>query len=139
MSIVADPEVTRLTVQVIWKEPRQGEQLVGDYRRGLVERLFSSMFNERLDELSRKPDAQFLAAGVGGSSLSQTVDTFGMNARVQDGAIVGGLSALAVEAKRVREFGFHASELDRAKRSMTASYERSYNERDRTESDSVRP
>jgi zinc protease len=43
---------------------------------------------------------------------------------------------LAVETKRAREFGFHASELDRAKRSMAAVYERSYNERDKTESGS---
>ena len=122
VSIVTDPEVTRSSVQVLWKQARQGDQLVGDYRRGLVEQLFTHMLNERLDEMGRKPDAPYLGAGVGGGSLTQTVDSFSLNARVQDGSILGGLSALAIEAKRVREFGFHASELDRAKRSMSAAY-----------------
>ena len=44
-----------------------------------------------------------------------------MNARVQDGQIVSGLNALVIEAKRVSEFGFYASELDRAKRSMKST------------------
>ena len=38
----------------------------------------------------------------------------------------------------MREFGFSASELDRAKKWMASFYERAYNERDKTESGSVR-
>ena len=53
-----------------------------------------------------------------------------------DGKLEDGLGALAIEAKRVREFGFSASELDRAKQWMAAFYERAYNERDKTESGS---
>jgi zinc protease len=41
---------------------------------------------------------------------------------------------LATEAKRVREFGFSATEMERAKKWMAASYERAYAERDKTES-----
>ena len=37
---------------------------------------------------------------------------------------------------RVREFGFSASELERAKKWMAAFYERAYTERDKTESGS---
>ncbi len=47
-----------------------------------------------------------------------------------------GLAAIAVEAKRVRDFGFSASELDRAKKWLIASYERAYAERDKSESGS---
>ena len=68
--------------------------------------------------------------------LGPKVATFSMRASVQDGKIEGGLGALAVEARRVRDFGFGASELDRAKRSTMAFYERAYNERDKTESGS---
>ena len=41
-----------------------------------------------------------------------------------------------IEAKRVREFGFGAAELERAKKWMAAFYERAYTERDKTESGS---
>ena len=43
---------------------------------------------------------------------------------------------LAVEALRVREFGFSGTELDRAKQWMAAFYEHAYTDRDKTESGS---
>jgi zinc protease len=133
-NVAADPEVTGSSVEMVRKRPSKKQITAGDYRRTLVESLFHRMFNERFSELTRKPDAKFLSAGAGGGGLSPTVETFSLRARVADGGIVDGLTALAVEAKRVREFGFTAGELDRAKRSMVSSYERAYNERDKSES-----
>ena len=57
-----------------------------------------------------------------------------MSARVNDGAAEKGLRALGEEIARVRQHGFGEAELDRAKRSALASYERAYNERGTTES-----
>ena len=136
VSSISDSEVTSSTVQVVSKQKGAGDSTVGDYRRAIVDRLFERMLNERFDELSRKPDAAFLAAGGGGGSLNEEVDTFSLSARVPDGGISKGLAAIALEARRARELGFTASELDRAKRSLLASYERAYNERDKSESGS---
>ena len=136
MNVATDPELTRSNVQLVRKKTREKGQRVADYRRGLVQRLIEYMIGQRFTELARKPDAKFLGAGAGGDSLSQTVDTFSFSATVQDGRIADGLSALAVEAKRVREFGFLAAELDRAKAWMSGFMERAYNERDKTESGS---
>ena len=136
VGVASDPEVTQSTVQVVRRHPSGGDRLVQDYRRDLVERLLASMINERFDELTRRPDAAILGAGAGGSSLSPEVDSFMMSARVPDGGIAAGLRTLAIEARRVREHGFHPSELERARRSMAAFYERAYNERDKTESGS---
>src|SRR5207237_5279161 len=61
---------------------------------------------------------------------------FELSARVKDGGLADGLTALAVEAKRVREFGFTASELDRAKKSLLSFYEHAYSDREKTESGS---
>src|SRR5262245_49726399 len=136
MSITSDPEVTSSSVQLLRKRPADSDQLIGDYRRSVVENLFTRMFNDRLNEIIRKPDAKFLSAGVGSDSMSPTVDSFGLSARVADGGIAGGLTALEIEARRVQQFGFTASELERAKRWMAAFYERAYNERDKNESSS---
>jgi zinc protease len=136
VSVTSDPEVTQSTVQLLRKRKADGKTLVGDYRRSLVENLFERMLTDRFGELSRKADARFLGAGAGDDSLSPTVDMFGLSARVQDGRIVDGLTALEIEARRVRQFGFTASELDRGKRSMAAFYERAFNERDKSESGS---
>ena len=136
VNVTSDPEVTQSSVQLVGRLPAEHQRIAGDYRQSLVEQLFVQMLNERYGELARKPDAAFLAAGAGGSSLSPSVETFSLSARVTDGAIPAGLTATAVEARRVLEFGFTAPELDRARRWMAAFYERAYSERDKTESGS---
>ncbi|MCU1383431.1 MAG: hypothetical protein JWL71_2128 [Acidobacteria bacterium] len=136
VSVVADSEVTRSSVQIVRKRPREGEQKIADYRRDLVARTIDHMMDERFSELERKPDAKFLGAGVGNSGLSRDVSTFTMAAEVQDGKLEDGLGVLAVEALRVREFGFSGTELDRAKQWMAAFYEHAYTDRDKTESGS---
>ncbi len=134
VKVMSDPEVTQSSVQVISKRRKESDRLVGDYRRSLVARLFYEMLDARFGELAQRPDARFLEAGVGGDDLNNDVDTFQMMASVKDGTIAEGLSALVVEAQRVREFGFTPGELDRMKRGLLAFYDRAYNERDKTDS-----
>jgi zinc protease len=136
VSVVTDPEVTQSSVQIVRKRPREGEQRVADYRRDLIARTIDHMLDERFNELERKPDAKFLSAGADNGGLSRDVSTFTMAAGVQDGKLEDGLGALAVEALRVREFGFSGTELDRAKKWMAAVYEHAYSDRDKTESGS---
>ena len=133
-SVVTDPEVTSSSVQIVRKRPRESEARVADYRRQLIERFVDHMFDERFSDVARKPDSKILGAGASNDSLSRGVSTFTLAASVQDGKLEDGVAALATEAKRVREFGFSASEMDRAKKWMAAFYERAYNERDKTES-----
>ncbi len=137
ISIVTDSEVTQSSVQIVRKRPKESQGRVADYRRDVVERLMDDMFNERFGELVRKPDARFLGAGGSEGSLGRTVATFSLGARVPDGKIEEGATAIAVEARRLHDFGFSPSELDRAKKWLAAAYERAYNERDKTESGSL--
>jgi zinc protease len=134
VSVITDPELTQSSVQIVRKRPKDSEGRVADYRRDLVERLMQDMFNERFGELVRKPDAKFLGAGASGGGLGESVETFSVSARVPDGKIEEGAGAIAVEAKRLRDFGFSASELDRARKWLAAAYERAYAERDKSES-----
>jgi zinc protease len=136
VGVVADPEVTQSVVQVVRKRPAESEQRVADYRRDLVQQLTEHMFNERFAELARKPDAPFLGAGVSDGRLGRSVDTFAVGAGVQDGQMDQGLTAIAIEARRVQEYGFTAPEIDRAKKWMMAQFDRTYAERDKTESGS---
>ena len=134
VSVVTDPELTRSSVSIIRKRPREKERTVGDYRRDLVQRLFEQMLNERFDELVRRPDAKFLGAGVYDGTLSPDVETVTLGANAQSGHLIESMTAAAIEAKRARQYGFGAGELDRARKWMTAFYERAYSERDKTES-----
>jgi zinc protease len=134
VKVISDPETTQTSVQLLRKRQREGTELVGDYRRSLVEALFEHMLNERFGDIAHRPDAPFLGAGVSDSTVSPTVATFSLSARVQEGRLTQGLSALEIEARRVTEHGFTASELDRAKLWLGAMYEQAHNERDKSES-----
>ena len=134
--VATDPEATQSSISLVRKRPRQPQDRVVDYRRSLVNQLVFQMINDRFDEISRKADAPFLSAGAYGGGLSPTVETVTVGGGVQDGKIEAGLAALALEAKRVTQFGFGAAELDRAKKWTLAGYDRAYTERDKTESGS---
>src|SRR5262249_47119000 len=136
VSVVADPEVTRSSVSIVRKRPREDEQKVGDYRRDLIARIVDHILDERFGELERKPDAKFLSAGAGNRGRSRDVGEVEMQATVQDGKLEDGVGVLTTEAMRVREFGFGASEIDRAKAWMKAFYEHAYTDREKTESGS---
>ncbi len=134
VKVATDPEAQHSSVSIVRKRKKGSEDTVGDYQQSLVEQLVYRMFNERFSELARKPDAAFLNAGAGGGSLTPAVETFSLSAAVQHGKLEPGLAALVVEANRVKQHGFGPAELDRAKRSLLAFYERAYNERSKTES-----
>ena len=135
IAIASDKEATGSDIDLMFKLPVEKTRTVGDYRRDLTERLYLAMLNNRLEEISQKSDAPFLGADASkGSFVGRTTDAFTLSANVKDGAIERGLEALLTEAKRVDEFGFLQSELDRAKENMLRGYERAYAERDKTQS-----
>jgi zinc protease len=136
IAIASDKEATSTSVGLYFKLPRDSGNTIGDYRRGLVEELYFAMFNSRLSEITQKPNAPFIGAGAGkGGFPGRVVDPFSLGAAVADGGVERGLEALLVEAKRVDQFGFLPSELERAKTNMLRGYERANAERDKSNSD----
>ncbi|MFL6654725.1 MAG: M16 family metallopeptidase, partial [Sulfurifustis sp.] len=133
VTVATDPEAQASSVSVFHTRPLQKSEKVGEYRRDLVRSLFEAMLNARLAEIARRPDAPFLGASAGDDTLGRTVEAFGVSARVNEGGISKGVEALEQELARVRQFGFADVELDRVKKATLASYERAYNERDKSE------
>ena len=131
---VSDPEAQGSSVSIIHKRPLRALISIADYRRSLVGGLMAQMVNARLGEMARQPGAPFLGASVGDQTLGLSVQALAISARVNDGRIPQGLSAIAQEVARVKQFGFGAAEFDRAQRSTLAQYERMYNERNNGQS-----
>ncbi|MEP6834439.1 MAG: insulinase family protein [Gemmatimonas sp.] len=135
VAIESDAEATSSDIFLAYKRPNKPVATVGDFRTAIIERLYFGILGARLNEIAQKPDAPFLGAGVGGGSfVARDVQAFTLNASVKDGGILNGIEAVLAEAKRVDQFGFLNSELQRAKDNMLRSYERSYAERDKTNS-----
>jgi zinc protease len=135
-AVATDPEATQSSVAILRKRAKAEEGTVAAYRRNLAEQMVFQMLNERFDELSRRKDAQFLGAGAYETPLSPAVDAFALGAGVEEGKIAQGLAALEIETNRVQQFGFGPAELERAKKWWLASYERAWNEREKSDSGS---
>ncbi len=137
VAIAVDKEATSSSVNLIYKMPAEKTLTVGDYKRDLTERLYLQMLNERFSEITRKPDAPFLAAGASKDAFfARNTEAFSLDANVKDGGIEVGTEALLKEARRVDQYGFLKSELDRARVNLLRAYERSFAEKDKTQSGS---
>ena len=90
------------------------------------DQLFADMLGDRLDELTQSANAPFLRAGADRDCFrSPGPETRHVSRRwsPNDGA-ARGLDALVTELQRVAQFGFTATELERAKQTMMAGSER---------------
>jgi zinc protease len=136
VAIASDKEATSSSVNLIYKLPADSVNTVADYRQLLMERLYLTMLNSRFSEIAEKPDAPFLAAGSSKDNFfARTTEGFTLAANVKDGGIERATEALLTEARRVDQFGFLQSELDRVKTNVLRSYERSFAEREKTQSE----
>jgi zinc protease len=135
VAIASDKEATSSNVNLIYKMPATSVKTVADYRQLLMERIYLSMLNSRFSEIAEKPDAPFLAAGASKEEFfARSSEAFSLAASVKDGGVEPGAEALLTEARRVDQFGFLQSELDRVKQNVLRSFERSFAERDKTQS-----
>jgi zinc protease len=133
-SVATDEEATGTRVTLYFKQPVRSQGTVGDYRRSIVEILYSAMLNRRLFELSQQPDAPYLGAGSGQGRIVRSKEVYLLGAAVREGGVTDGLEALLTEAARVAQHGFTASELARIKVDYARGMERVFAERDKTES-----
>ena len=133
-AIVTDPEATYNSVSIYYKMDVRPQGTVSAYRRSLMEALYHQMFNQRLHELTKRPEPPFLGAYSGQGRWLRSKEFFILGAGVQNNGFDAGLEALLLEAARVREFGFTASELEREKKEMLRGMEQSYRERDKQQS-----
>lgn len=124
VTIATDPEMPQTQVALLHKLPPQGLKTVADFRRGLVQELYSGMLNARLEELRLQADPPFVFAGTGRGSFVRGMDAYQMVAFVTEDGVERGMDALLTEAERVARHGFTASELERQKAEAARSYER---------------
>ena len=133
-AIATDKEATRNSVTLYYLQSVRPENTVGDYRDQLMGSLYNSMFNDRLNELSKQPDPPFLYAYSGQGQFVRTKEVYLLSAGVADNGIERGLETMVREAKRVHDFGFTAPELERQKKALLRQVEQAFNERDKTNS-----
>ncbi|MFC5510509.1 M16 family metallopeptidase [Massilia jejuensis] len=133
--VVTDKEAGGNSILVRYPvQPVREPDTVRGYREQLVEGLFSNMLGARLQELSQLPEPPFLGGGSALGKLTPFYKSFNAGATIGPGGAPKAIEALVRENERVRRHGFGQAELDRARKNMLRSYERLYNEREKTSS-----
>lgn len=136
VSIAKDKELAMPGVQVYFKHDGREEGTVESYRQNIVDGIFSDILNERLTELTRKPDPPFIYAYAYESRFVNETRSFTLGAGARSDGITTALSALLTETFRVLSNGFTETELERAKKVTLRSMEKAYDEKDKTPSQS---
>ncbi len=133
-AIASDPEAQYSVVSLNNGYPAEDESTIKAYREGIVERLFTGMFNSRLQELGQSEDPPFLYGYGYKGGFIRPFKSYSLTAVVKPGGISRGLEAIMTEARRIEQFGFTGSELMREKMSALRSMKKSFLERDKQES-----
>ena len=133
-AVASDKEAATTMLAIYNKLPLRDQTTVGAYRQQIVERLYAAMLNNRLMDITRKPDASFVMAAAARGIFVRTKEAAMLRAIPKSGAIEAALKTLLVESARVARFGFTAAELERQKREVLRTYERYFAESDTHES-----
>jgi zinc protease len=133
--VITDKEVTNNAIQIRYPiHPTPPSDTVGDYRESLVRQLYLAMLSQRLHELTQQENPPFLAANSSIETLARGYEAYAGFVLVGRAGVAPAINALVQEQEKVRQFGFTADELERAKKDMLRNYERMYSERDKSES-----
>jgi zinc protease len=132
--VATDPEETFNRIIIDHKSNPLKEKTESDLRKSIVYRLASGMLTNRLEEYTQSAEPPFVYAGAFYSNIVRAKSTFQVTAVTPEKGIESGLQVLMEECKRVDDFGFTRSELNQFSKTLLASYERAFNERDKTES-----
>ncbi|MDG1571146.1 insulinase family protein [Robiginitalea sp. M366] len=137
IAIAADQEAAFTSVRILYKDPFQAPQIttVNDFRDRLIRNLFSTLINNRLNELRNGPNPPFVFGfSYYGGTLARTKNAYQSFAQTSPDGQMKALNALLEENERVKRYGFQQGEFERAKKSLISRLEKQYNDRDKMES-----
>ncbi|HTE31057.1 MAG TPA: pitrilysin family protein, partial [Chryseolinea sp.] len=133
--VVTDKEATNHVIEIDFSYKKAKEEsTVADYREYLVRVLFTTMLSQRMQALTQKAEPPFVFGGSNIGGWARGYESYQSFAYLGKGGVEPAVQALMQENERARKFGFTASEFDRIKKTLMKNIERSYNERDKTES-----
>ncbi|WP_162418759.1 M16 family metallopeptidase [Cyclobacterium roseum] len=137
VKIITDEEAPGIQVQLYYKHQPVATETYDDYKGRILRTMVGGMLTQRLDEIRQKPDAPFIFAGARYGKLVKGLEFFTTSGVVGPGKTREGLRSFLEENRRAVQHGYTEGELERVKRSLLNSAERSFKEMDKAESRSL--
>lgn len=134
--ICSDKETPYTILRIIGNaKPHKTSSTLKEYMHDVEQLLFNSMLGNRLDELRSSANPPFIFAGAGvENSEVRGYDNFQTVAVCGNDKIAQATEAIIGEVLKVKKYGFTSQEFERAKAELLSNYEKSFNEKDKTES-----
>ncbi|MEY3152143.1 MAG: M16 family metallopeptidase [Bacteroidota bacterium] len=134
--VVADKEATGFEFGIIYPAMSYKRATnIKEYKQETIQSLYASMLSNRLQELVRKENPPFVFAYAGFDGYARNFKSFMVQGSTGTNDVQKGIDAALTEVERLKRFGFTAAELERAKKNLLSNYEKSWNNRDKTESE----
>ncbi|OUS00146.1 peptidase M16 [Flavobacteriales bacterium 33_180_T64] len=140
IAIESDKEASFSQVQVMFKDRENStpQTSLEHYRKSMVEYLFSQMINNRLNELTNGENPPFVfGSSYYGGTYVKNKNAYQSFAMTKETGQMNALKTLLEENQRVKQHGFFEGEFERAKKDIMARMEKSYKDKDKTESNRV--
>ncbi len=133
--VLTDKEQTQSVLQVI-NSIGKADQMNnwGDYRKSIIEGLISNMSSQRYQELTQQPEPPFIFAGSGSGEFLRGYKSNSSFALLGKKPVSDAIQSIVSTDGSIRKYGFLQSELDRAKVSLLNETEKTFLDKDKTES-----
>lgn len=99
-----------------------------------ITEMVATMLSSRFDEKAQEPDCPYLQAGAsyGDYLISRTKDAFSVSGMAKPDKMKEAYAAALTEIRRIHDYGFTATEYQRAKDEYLSVLEKAYTNRDKT-------
>jgi len=127
IGVVTDSELSNNSCLILWRRPAIDERLNNTdqiFALSVVNDLFEQVMSERFNDITSRPDAPFLYAGIGYGNLVESTDALFGSLSFQNGSDTEALKAFFTEVERVKRYGVTEAELQRAKENVLSSLEK---------------
>jgi len=133
--VITDPEANRYGFQLYYPMRKVAEdKTLNDYRNTLIKSIMVGSLNRKLRDLAQTANPPYAGAGGGfdhGVSLEDEQFSLGL-APVDD--FTKSINAAIGVLLQIQKYGFTNEDIEPIKKAILASYEKTYNERNTTES-----
>lgn len=137
VAIATDKEATSTVLRLLYKHDKQPTETYADYKRNLMQSLYSGMIMNRFREINQKPESPFItASSFYGGFMGRAIDAYNSFASIKENRIEDAIISLVKENERVRKHGFTPTELERQKTTILTNLEKRLREADKTNSSS---
>jgi zinc protease len=136
ITVQTDKEAMYPMVQIFYKHDPNENRDMEYYRDNYMQELFNTMYNTRMQELILSENPPFVYGFAMYTGLTRTKDGFVSFAVGNNNELDKSVHALLLENKRLVQFGFTSTELERAKSELKRNKEKQFAEKDKMQNDS---